>query len=241
MYSKKSLLILFTLLLLLPACIFEEVNVGATVTESESVEIGGAETARVDINMGIGELTVQGGADNLMDAEFTYNIETWKPEVDYEVSGDNGRLSVSQPESQFEGIPNNDDIENLWELKFNDTIPLNMDVDLGVGEGELVLSGINLSNLTVNAGVGKVVVDLTGNWSESFNVNVEGGVGQTIIKLPSEVGVRVEAQQGLGNIDVENMVRNGDVYTNFAYAESDIVIDIHVEGGVGNITLEQEG
>ena len=42
---------------------------GDTQTKNEVVEIGKAETVDVNITMGVGELTVRGGATDLMDAE----------------------------------------------------------------------------------------------------------------------------------------------------------------------------
>jgi hypothetical protein len=41
--------------------------------------------------MGAGELQVGGAADALMEADFSYNVADWKPEVDYDVSSNNRR------------------------------------------------------------------------------------------------------------------------------------------------------
>src|SRR3954452_12405636 len=65
-------------------------------TESESIELGAAKSAQVEIKIGVGELRVNGGAKKLLEADFLYNIARWKPEVTYGISGDQGRLMVKQ-------------------------------------------------------------------------------------------------------------------------------------------------
>lgn len=60
--------------------------------ESEAVEPEGAETVRAEIAMGAGILGISGGAQQLMEANFAYNVPEWEPEVDYEVTGGEGVL-----------------------------------------------------------------------------------------------------------------------------------------------------
>jgi hypothetical protein len=231
-----GLMLLITSMLLVTGCV-GRLNVGSTQTESQTVELGDAESARVDINMGVGKVRVQGGANDLLEADFTYNVDDWKPEVDYSVSNGNGRLTIQQPDSNFEGIPD-DEIEYEWDLNLNEDVPMNLDINLGVGDSNLDLSGLSLSDLDVEIGVGKATIDLTGDWDQSFDADIRGGVGSTTLLLPRNVGVRVETNTGIGSIDVHGLIRNGDTYTNEAYEGADVVIDITVHGGVGQIELE---
>src|SRR5210317_68252 len=56
------------------------VRVGELQTESQTVELGGATSVRIEIDMGAGELDVTGGAAELLEAGFTYNVAEMKPE-----------------------------------------------------------------------------------------------------------------------------------------------------------------
>ena len=56
--------------------------------------------------------------------------------------------------------------------------------------------------------------------------------------LPSEVGVKAKAEGGLGKIDAKGLKRQGDSYVNGAYGDSDVTLDVDVQGGVGQINLE---
>ena len=69
-------------------------QVGELKTEQQSVQLWGAKTVKVDLSMGAGELTLVGGASDLLDASFTYNVAEWQPEVQYSVSGQQGTLTI---------------------------------------------------------------------------------------------------------------------------------------------------
>lgn len=243
MFRRTVLLIGLTTLLLLVGC--DQINiprtaVGETITESHSIELGNASQARVNIAMGIGSLVVNGGASNLMDADFTYNIATWQPEVDYTLNGDEGRLSVTPPQSQqIEGLPDGQ-VEYNWDISLNNDVPINLDLKLGIGKSELDLSDLNLSNLGVQTGVGDTTIDMSGIPTTSYNATIQGGVGRTVIYLPDSesVGVRVDTKAGLGSIDVYGLIRNGNIYTNAAFETAETIVDIDVQGGVGAIRLE---
>lgn len=242
MYRKITSPLLLTFVLILVTGCIGRLDVGATRTDSESVELGGAESANVDIKMGVGRINLRGGASDLLEADFTYNVDDWKPEVSYNVSGGEGRLSVRQPDSEIglNGIPD-DEIEHEWDLRLNNDVPMDLEVDLGVGDSELTLSGLKLTNLDVEVGVGAVTIDLTGEWDQSFDVDIKGGVGQTTVRLPRNVGVRVDTQTGLGSVDVHGLIRDGNTYTNEAYEGADVVLDIEIRGGLGEIELDLGG
>jgi hypothetical protein len=56
--------------------------------------------------------------------------------------------------------------------------------------------------------------------------------------LPSDVGVRIEVDTGIGSVDTNGLSKDGDTYTNGAYGESDVTLRINIEGGVGKINLD---
>lgn len=258
---KKSW-ILFPLLLLslaLAACRFARVNVGELQEVTETVERQDAQEARVTVEMGAGELNIGAGSANLMEAEFAYNVEAWEPEVSYEVRDGVGILGVSQPAVEGTvGIPMGD-ITNRWNLTFSDALPIEMHVTLGAGENRLSLAQLDLRSLQLEAGAGEVTVDV-GSTLEELNVeagvgelqinlgaagrtvsldgSIQGGVGSTTLILPADVGVRVEVGQGLGGVNASGFNQDGDTYTNDAFGTSDAAIDLRVESGVGEVTLQ---
>src|SRR5215211_6415824 len=71
-------------------------QVGKMQSESRSIQPQNAQSVGADLKMGAGELNITGGADQLMEADFSYNVSEWKPKVSYDVSGEEGELVVKQ-------------------------------------------------------------------------------------------------------------------------------------------------
>jgi hypothetical protein len=211
-------------------------QVGKLQEESKSVDLNNAETARAQLKMGAGELNVTGGADGLMDGDFSYNVSEWKPKVSYDVSGGEGELLVKQ------GGANSGSLDakarNEWDISLNDEVPTDLVVQVGAGESELDLDSLTLKGLDLKMGAGKSTVDLTGDYAKSFDASIQGGVGEATVLVPSEVGVRVKAEGGLGKINAEGFQREGEAYVNDAYGDSDVTLDVDVRGGVGQINLK---
>jgi hypothetical protein len=211
-------------------------QVGKLQRESKSVDPKNAQSARAQLKMGAGELNVTGGADQLMEGEFSYNVSEWKPKVSYDVSGDEGELIVKQRSAEGTGLSG--DARNEWDISLNDKLPTDLVVQLGAGESALDLDSLALTGLDLQMGAGKTTVDLTGDYAQDFDASIEGGVGEATVLLPSEVGVKAKAEGGLGKINAQGLQTVGDSYVNDAYGESDITLSVDVQGGVGEINLK---
>jgi hypothetical protein len=207
--------------------------VGDLRTETRTVKLGDAKSVQAEIEMGVGKLKLAGDAKDLLEGDFSYNVERWKPEIEYSVTGGRGRLTVRQHESNRGGHGN---VRNEWDLRVNDKVPLDLNISLGVGKSTLTLGSLALNRLNLNLGVGETVVDLTGDWKNDLDARIEGGVGQATIRLPEDTAVRVRASGGIGQIQAGNLKKDGDVYVN--NAKSDVTLRVTVEGGIGQIRLE---
>jgi uncharacterized protein DUF2154/cell wall-active antibiotic response 4TMS protein YvqF len=204
--------------------------------DSESLQLQGAKSVTAKIDMGAGQLNVNSGSSQLMDADFSYDRDSGKPRVNYSLSGANGNLDISQHENGGMHLGRN---ENTWSLKFGD-VPLDLNVDMGAGQGDLNLRGINLTRLKIEMGAGQINLDLTGERKQSFDVDVQGGVGEAVIRLPRDVGVEIRADGGIGSIDTEGLHKEGGRWVNDAWGKSPITIHMNVEGGIGEIRLVVE-
>ena len=211
-------------------------QVGEMHSESKLVDPQNAQTVRAQLKMGAGELNVTGGADWLMERDFSYNVSEWKPKVSYDVSGGKGELLVKQGGANSGSLGAK--ARNEWDISFNDELPTDLVVRMGAGESELDLDSLTLKGLDLKMGAGKSTVDLTGDYAQGFDATIEGGVGEATVMLPSEVGVKAKAEGGLGKINAEGLKKVGDFYVNDAYGESDVTLHVDVQGGVGEINLE---
>src|SRR5918997_6667304 len=211
-------------------------QVGKMQRESKSVDPKDAQSARAQLEMGAGELKLTGGADRLMEGDFSYNVAAWKPKVSYDVSGKKGELLVKQGSAEGGNISGG--ARNEWNISMNDELPTELMVQVGAGESDLDLDSLTLTGVDLQMGAGKTTVDLTGDYTKGFDATIEGGVGVATVLLPSEVGVKAKAQGGLGKINAKGLKKVGDSYVNDAYGESDVTLHVDVQGGVGEINLE---
>ena len=210
-------------------------KIGDTKIESESVDSRGAEKVRVELKIAVGELRVSGGAKKLLDADFVYNVPSWKPQVKYEVQGKEGMLTVRQPETSRSGGGKS---KNEWNLSLNDKIPLDLHVECGVGTSNFELGSLSLDDLEIQTGVGETTVELLGDWKKDLHASIKGGIGKVTLRLPGNVGVHVESDKGIGSVSAPGLKKQGNTYTNEAYGRSKVTLSINVQAGIGEIQLE---
>ncbi len=113
-----------------------------------------------------------------------------------------------------------------------------------VGAANVDVGGIgNASprNVRIDGGVGNITLDLTGAWVRSSDIRISAGSGMLVLRLPRDVGVRVEMEGGLGSIEADADLHYEDgVYTNDAYGDAALDLLIEVTVGVGSVELELE-
>jgi hypothetical protein len=203
--------------------------------DHRKIELGKARSVRAEVHIGAGELLLSGGAKPLLEADFIYNVSQWKPEVSYEVQGEEGKLRVRQPSVQ--GIPRGGS-KYEWNLSFNNHVPLDLRVELGAGKSTLLLGELSLTNLEVETGVGETTIDLNGEWKQDLVAKIEGGIGQLNVHLPSDTAIAVEAEKGIGTVKVDGLRQDGKRYVNDAFGKTTPTLRIHIEAGIGEIRLQ---
>jgi hypothetical protein len=231
----KKLCPLLPMLICLSACEINRPATGPLQTDVKEVKLGDAKSVSVEIRMGAGELKIGGDATNLLDAQFIYNVPSWKPQVEYSTAGGEGRLSIRQPAGT--GGPHGN-VRYDWDLRLGDKVPLSIEVEMGAGRADLTLGKLSLSNLDLKLGAGETNVDLTGDWKNNLTAHIRGGVGRATVTLPRDVGVYATAAGGIGAINAHDLKKEHGAYVNEAYGKSPVTLRVAIEGGVGEINLE---
>ncbi|MEW6178393.1 MAG: toast rack family protein [Chloroflexota bacterium] len=160
MKKREKLILALPLILLMAAslaCSFTvnlpEASVGPTQTFSiqEPLPVE-AEVVKLSIEMGAGELEIEGNSEFLVEGEIQYNIQEWKPEV----IRDENSLLIRQGQKENLRIPTGEVI-NRWQLKLGDT-PFDLDIAAGAYKGTLNLSGVPLTRLNIQDGASQAEV-----------------------------------------------------------------------------------
>lgn len=117
---------------------------------------------------------------------------------------------------------------------------MDLRVNMGAGDSDLQLADLSLTGLDITLGAGRSTVDLSRNWTSDLDVTIDSGAADLTVRLPKDVGVRVEVDRGPTVIDAPNLSQDGNVYTNDAYGASDVTLQIKMQSGIGQIKLEVE-
>jgi hypothetical protein len=201
--------------------------------DSKTVELDKSERVHVQLKMNAGELDVRGGSQKLMDADFTYNVAAWKPDIRYSSAGGDGHLYLEQPGPKS----STGNTKNRWDLRLNDSVPIDLTVRLGAGDARLSLGSFNLRDVDFEIGAGDLNLDLRGKPAKDYTVRVTGGAGDATIYLPKDVGISASVTGGLGEISVTGLHKEGDRYINDAWDHAAVRVKLQVTGGVGSVKL----
>ncbi|HEX9973298.1 MAG TPA: toast rack family protein [bacterium] len=233
-------------------------NPDEPVKEKKSISKKNETLVNVQISFLGGELSVSGGASDLVNATFEYSQREWQPEINYSVENKIGNLKIWMPEAEKDINTNDDDI-NEWDIKLNNNTLMDLSIKLGGGEGTYDLSNLKMNSLEIRllggeldidlhnsslpklnfkALAGEANVDLSGKWDNDLNADFVGGVGELNLKLPEKVGVRIHASGILGNIEAPGFIKENSNYTNDAYQKTKATLYIDIFGGIGNVNLE---
>ncbi|HET8984590.1 MAG TPA: toast rack family protein [Trueperaceae bacterium] len=121
-----------------------------------------------------------------------------------------------------------------WNLNLTERVPIDLEIDAGVGSSELDLRNVQLSSFDLDAGVGSVEATLPGG---NYSGSIDGGVGSITLRLPRGTPARIEVDTGLGGVSAGGeFQRSGDVYTTANYGGNGVRLSI--SAGVGQVRIE---
>jgi len=210
---------------------------GKRLHDEQKVDLPGAQSARVHVEMPAGHLDLTGGSASAAEGTFDYYENEGKPTITQEVHGTQGEINITQEGSHTHFMGRR---SNTWSVRLNKDLTTDLRVDVGAGQSELQLGGLALTNLRVDMGAGQVTVDLRGDWKKDLDATIEGGVGQATIRLPDNVGVRVHATSGIGSVTTSGLEHRDNYYVNSAYGKSPVTLRLNIDKGIGTIDLVAE-
>lgn len=251
---KKSILLLL--------CAFALSSFKAAYDEfsfTQSLATENLKSLNAEIRISAGKLNLTAQKVDKIDFKSVYSRDIWKPQFTSNLKSSEGTLSILQPEQKNVNMKDND--KNEWNIKLPQSLPTDLRLTMGAGEGVVNLNGANLKSLTmeagagdfkvnlantsvaklnISAGVGALEVDLSGKRNTNLKANISGGIGDVKVVLPSQVGIRATVS-GLGSIKNSGLKKEGSHYVNDAYGKTPNSIDIDISGGLGSVELVMAG
>lgn len=233
----------------------------SATTDTIFEPLGAAESARIDLDLSIGETTITALADstNLLEAEITH-----LGELEFSAHGENQktiRLREREHNLRFDWFDIFEDQNLSWDVSLSPEIPLDLSIDGGVGEANLDLSQLDITKFDLNSGVGDMTIILPATGS-SYEVDVEvgvgkvelqledgidatlkieGGVGDTIVVVPSDVGARLVGEIGVGNINVPGSYSHTNTDEDRIVGESGVWESANYDDASHKVTITFDG
>jgi hypothetical protein len=206
-----------------------------------SIARGEASSAHIDLRMGVGELLLRAHPNALAPLISGDVFLAAGEELIERVSDEDG---VRRVRIDVTAVPGPVQLarpsEATWSLALSRDLPLSLRVQQGLGRLELDLSDVQLSGLNLEGGLGEMMLTLPS--SGGYRGDVSVGAGSVSVLIPSSVAVRVVARRGLGAIRVEgDFVQSDERYTTPGFDEvaDDARIELTIQGGLGSISVRQ--
>lgn len=208
---------------------------GTELVQAVAEPLGGAASADVEIAPGIGRLVIRDAKDANMLVEG--RIERFQGEqLSLSHSGSNGAARVSIKSQGLKGIPGSVQGRRAWELGLNGSVPMRLDLDLGVGKSELDLTRLRLTELAVNTGVGDTRIEMPA--TGRFPARIDSGVGKLTVTIPRGMAARIQVSTGIGAIDYDGEFSERGAYRETPdYETAANRIDLRINGGIGAIDI----
>jgi len=156
-----------------------------------------------------------------------------KMDIEYDVRNRVGYMDVTLGETQEdrEHRKGSFKISNVhsgkWHLRFSDLVPISFDVELGVGNGDFDLSGLQVKDFTLSTGASDV------------NLSFDEPNKTSIDNLSIESGVSRFNGRNLGNANFKRFRFQGGVgaYTLDFTGKVTTEVDVDIDVGLGILTI----
>ncbi len=187
------------LVLLISGCDLEERIPAEMSSINQSQPLGKEKSLHADIRFDIGSLEITGQkTPAIYSMDLEYDKASYQPEVRYDTVGDEGKLVFKLESTHKIGIRSEHQTNRL-RLNLGESVPLKLDVNTGVGDARLSLTGLKVERLELESGVG----------GSKISVYEPNPIACDFIKIKNGVG-SMDAV-GLGNLNFRELEFEGGV------------------------------
>ncbi len=109
----------------------------------------------------------------------------------------------------------------------------------GVGSMDAVgLGNLNFRDFEFEGGVGGANLDFTGAWKRDADIKIQVGVGGVNLRMPRELGVKVEAEKHfLSGLHLDGFEKRESYYYSENYEKAKVRVSVRVATGVGGFRI----
>jgi hypothetical protein len=240
---------------------------------------------RIHVQYGAGRVDVRGSADPLLySMHLRYDESRAVPLHRYDAEQHSVLLGL---ESRSQGLRSSGDRDETGELRLTlpNSIPLELEMQLGGTQSFLELGGLQLQSLRlecgatdatvmfsspnrarmsdltidvgaadlfalhlananadqirIHGGVGVVDLEFGGTWTRDLTVTTQVAIGKLILRVPADIGIRLDLQRVVAGFDHEGMVKRDDGWYSTNYASAPHKLHVRAETYFGQVDLQR--
>ena len=217
---------------------------GNVLTHNLSEPLNGATTAKVDISVGDGNLTINrltGGEQLLAGGTLQYLEDQGQPSRTLVSSLDQATLTLKasgtgQPWFRLPWAACNGATE--WQIHLNPSVSYEITAHSNGGNVKLDLAGMAVTRVSADTGGGNMDVVLPDN-AANLSVNAKTGAGNVVVRVPSGIAAKIHGTSGMGKVIVDSRFSKMDenTYQSPDYDGAANKVDIMVNSGAGDVSV----
>ncbi len=148
--TKKKHILLILLFLIFFFVITYESMADKENGENRVIPLGEVDSLKVTIKFGAGKLDLTSGQEDVFKGNFQYDKSILKPNIQYEILGETGILTLSQSIKKDLDLPF--PYKNIWNLKLPSGVPLQLYINTATYSGDIDLTNLQIENFYLNSG-----------------------------------------------------------------------------------------
>jgi len=207
-------------------------NTAATQTPISITQDTAATSGIVNVKAGAGTLNISGGSDQLVSGQLNSNVTN----LTTNTSTLDKAQTVSVTENSLNGFIFGHNTNTL-DLKLNNTLPLNLNLDTGAMSMNLDLKDVMANTVTVKTGASSMHLAL-GDKATTSTVNINAGASSLDISLPLAVGARITVDAGLSSKNFKGFNKiDENHYESSGYGAAEKKIDLTFDTGASSMNV----
>lgn len=142
--------------------------------ENRFIPLGEVDSLKITIKFGAGKLDLISGQECVFEGNFQYDKSILKPNVQYEILGETGVLTLSQSIKKDLDLPF--PYKNRWNLKLPSDVPLQLYINTATYSGYIDLTNLQIEYFHLNSGASQTNIEFNQpNLIDLKNINIKTG------------------------------------------------------------------
>jgi hypothetical protein len=214
--------------------------VAERVEQNVAVPLDGAAQATLNLQFGAGRLNIDalnGSGANVVEAQLQHYRGPDGVQSRIDRQGDRVTVNLEGREGGFT-FPGGTREGEVWQLRVNNSVPLNLRVQGGAADADLDLRSLLVRDLSIDMGASSVRVHLPENAGET-TARIKAGAADVRIDVPEGVAARISSQGGLSsiNVDERRFPRVGDDYISPDFDTAQNRVQMSIDAGAASIRV----